>query len=129
MQPHKPDNPCDASNSNGSGRLPERSRCRQGGHLPPQRAALKDRAAALTLETLAGFSHQPSCSRRAENKGRRPSTEIRLGILLGEYEPKPPPPEPHLRLLHKYERGPPGSGSVGGETKTAPALDVWCLYR
>lgn len=112
MQTHKPDNH-DASTNNGSGRLPECSRCREGGYLPPQRAALKDRAAA-SLETLAGTPHRPSCSRRAENKGRGPSTEIRLGVLLGVYEPKVyepkrPPPEPNLRLLHSCERGPPGS--------------------
>ena len=113
MQTHnKPDNH-DASKSNGSGRLLECSRCREGGYLSPQRAALKDRAAA-SLETLAGTPHQPSCSRRAQQhtKGRRPSTEIRLGVLLGVYEPKRPPPEPHLRLLKRCERGPPGSGSV-----------------
>jgi hypothetical protein len=132
VQTHKkPDNHdvTTRDTNNGSGRLPECSRCRQGGHLFPQRAALKDRAAALTLETLAGFSHQPSCSRRAENERRRPSTEIRLGVLLGASEPNRPSPEPHPRPLHKCERGPPGSGSVRGETKTAPALDVWCLYR
>jgi hypothetical protein len=127
VQTHKPDNH-DVSTNNGSGRLPECSRCREGRYLPLERAALKDRAAASLETTLAGTPHQPSCSRRAENKGRAPSTEIRLGVLLGVYEPKRPP-EPHLRLLHRCERGPPGSGSVRGEAKTAPALDVWCLYR
>jgi hypothetical protein len=107
VQTHKPDNH-DASTNNGSGRLPECSCCREGGYLPLERAALKDRAAA-SLETLAGTPHRPSCSRRAENKGRGPSTEIRLGVLLGVYEPKRPPPEPNLRLLHRCERGPPGS--------------------
>jgi hypothetical protein len=73
----------------GSGRLRPTSCCRQERSTFPSRTALKERAAASVFEGRS--PHRSSCRRHPEREiaGRRPSTEIRLGVdsALGESEP------------------------------------------
>jgi hypothetical protein len=63
----------------GSGWLPKEPCCHLRRFVSGLDSVKKERAAATMFKTRA--PHRSSCSRRAEEEGRRPSTEIRLDLL------------------------------------------------